>query len=603
MIQLHPAFDFSASEIAARIDPGAPFLPELEAARANRAALRSAPQAEKTLAWTAAQMANLAEIPQTQYTAFRLFQRTGDRRAYETPYFARRAMLAGTALRLFLDGDAGGDGTAGGWKEPLQDLIWAICEETNWVLPAHESSAIDLFSAETAFMLAETLALLGDDLDAEVRARVRSEVERRVFQPYLSHHSSFWWYECHMNWNGVCNSSVAAAFLLLEPEPGRAAQALALALKGLKVFLTTAFEADGSSTEGVSYWQYGLINFIALSEMLRARTRGAIDLLDSPHMRKIAAYPASLLLSPARFATFSDCDELLNFNPGVIARLMERTGEESLRGLLSPPVPSERQWRLTMMLRDLLWWNGQYHRQMPEQDAYLQEGGVARLVGRAPDGTPLALAIKAGHNDENHNQNDIGSFILHVGEESFLTDPGRGLYSRQYFSAERYQNIFANSYGHSVPVVGGRLQQEGRGFYGKMTGVQFGAADEKWAEVEFAMAYPLEGLDRLRRRVALSAAGGFTLEDTFQFSGAPEPVEEAFITYQDVLVSGGSAVLSGADHSVRLEILAPAGAVFHLERLEQASQENQKTGILKRLTISLPASPEIQVRVRGEIIP
>lgn len=593
MIQLNHAFDLTAGEINKLLDSRAPFLPELESARANLNNLRAAPQTQKTLAWTEHLIGHLADIPQTKYTDYRLFIQTGDREHYEKSYFAKRTMLAGAALRMFLGESK--------WKTALQDLVWDICEETNWVLPAHESSAIDLFSAETAFMLAETLELLGDQLDAEVRSRVRFEVERRVFQPYLTNHRSLWWYEGHNNWNGVCNSSVAAAFLLLDPEQGRVAQGLALAFKGLRTFLETAFESDGSSTEGVSYWHYGLINFVALAEMLRARTNGAIDLLDSEHIRQISAYPARMLLSPARFATFSDCDDLLNFNPGIISRLMERTGEATLKSLLSNPVPTEKQWRLTMMLRDILWWDGQRHQQMPEADSYLPVGGVARLITRTSKGTPIALAVKAGHNDENHNQNDVGSYILHVGDESFLVDPGRGLYSRQYFGPERYENIFANSYGHGVPVVAGKLQKEGRQFAGDMIAVEL-TGPQKWAEVEMARAYPVADLSSLIRRVALTDQGEFLLQDTFRFSDTTREVEEVFITWKEVENSGSSVILRGEQHDVRITILSPVDACFQVEALEQASNENHKPNVLKRLTIQLPPAQETQVSVRAEIL-
>jgi hypothetical protein len=586
-------FDLSANEILERLDPAAPLMPELEAARQNLSALKDSPQVQKTLAWTEALVGKIAEIPQTRYTDYRLYIRTGDRRSYENPYFARRAMLAGAALRLFLGESQ--------WKDPLQDLIWAICEESNWVLPAHERTPIDLFSAETAFMLGETLALLGDRLDAEVRSRVRFEVERRVFQPYLVTHDAHWWFQGHNNWNGVCNSSVAAAFLLLEPEPGRVAAALALAFRGLRTFFETAFEVDGSSTEGVGYWQYGLLNFVALAEMLRARSHGAIDLLDSEQMRKIAAYPAKMMLSPARFATFSDCDDALNFNPGMVARLMERTGEQSLQGLLSRPVPSERQWRLTMMLRDMLWWDGQYRQVMPAADAYLPVGGIARLLAKTPGGTQLALAIKAGHNDENHNQNDVGSWILHVDEESFLVDPGRGLYSRQYFGPERYKNIFTNSYGHSVPVIAGELQKEGREYRGALTVVDL-EGPLKCVELELASAYPLETLSGLRRRVTLSTAGELELLDTIQFAGTPGTVQEAFLTWLEVEINGSQVVLHGAHHDVCLSITAPVGAVFALEKLDRASQENAKPAVLKRLSIDLPAALVHQVSVRAVVV-
>ena len=75
--------------------------------------------------------------------------------------------------------------------------------------------------------------------EAKVGDRVRIEIERRIFNRYLRFCRLYWWYQGPNNWNGVCNSSVAATFLLLEPEPGRVARALELALDGLRVFLDT----------------------------------------------------------------------------------------------------------------------------------------------------------------------------------------------------------------------------------------------------------------------------------------------------------------------------------------------------------------------------
>ena len=132
---------------------------------------------------------------------------------------------------------------------------------------------------------------------------------------------------------------------------------------------------------------------------------------------------------------------------------------------------------------------------------------------------PVVAVIKAGHNDVSHNQNDIGSFIVHVDGESLLTDPEAGLYTRQYFSAVRYENIFANSYGHSVPRIGGRLQPAGRQYEGTISMDAAGAG--KKAVVDFARAYDAPALTSARRQITLLSAGDeagvVTLEDSFAF--------------------------------------------------------------------------------------
>jgi hypothetical protein len=586
-------FTLTKDELHCLLIPGAPHLPELALAQHNLEALRRASQTQILLAETQPLLEKIEPIPALTYSDYCIFDHNGDRKQFETPYFLRRANLTAAALPLFFGQTD--------LKDIVQDYVWAICEESNWVLPAHENDLIDLFSAETGFLLAELLVVLGDALDSEIRSRVRQEIERRIFDPYLRyHHRAIWWYKSGLNWNGVCNSSVAAIFLLLEPEPGRVARALEITLAGLQAFLDTAFEKDGSSNEGVAYWHYGLINFVALSEMLRARTEGAVDLLASDHLRKIAAFPSKMLLSGSSFATFSDCDETLHFEPGIIARLAERTGETSLLGLLQPSTPKEHNRWFPMYLRDLLWWDGQYHPTGQVSDSYLPLGGTARLTARTPQGNPIVVAIKAGHNDENHNHNDVGSFILHAGDETLLTDPGRGLYTRQYFGPERYGNLFANSYGHSVPRIANRLQKEGHEFQGEFVNVDL-SCPEKRAEIEFARAYPIDQLDSARRKITLTETGTVWLQDSFSFESDPVEIEEAFVTWLNVEISGATATIRG-NHTLQLIIESPEGLLFEVEALTEACLANAKDKVLKRITVALPLASTIHFRMRLELV-
>ena len=589
-------FEFNAQELLKQLTGDRPLFPELERARERKDQLHQAPQTQVILAQTEPLMATMSQIPLTPYTSYRLFRRNGDRKRYETPYFLKREQLSAAAFRLFMG--------ATELKDVVQDHVWNICEETNWVLPAHENSGIDLFSAETGLLLAETLTLLGDELDEEVRHRVRSEVERRIFDPYIRFHQSYWWYMGSNNWNGVCNGSVAATFLLLDPEPGRVAKALELALAGLLFFLDAAFESDGSSTEGVAYWHYGLTNVVVLSEMLYARTNGALNLLASEHMQRIAAYPPKLLLSGSSFASFSDCHETVHFNPGIIARLAQRAEEPSLLEVLAQPAKLAGEQWLAVMLRNVLWWDGHRPDAVRMSDSVFPVAGMARLVARTPGGVPVVLAIKAGHNAENHNQNDVGSFIVHVDGENLLTDPGPGLYSRDYFGPHRYENIFANSYGHSVPRIGDHLQQAGREFHGKLAGVVT-EGKVKYAEVAFQRAYPVSDLERANRQLSIIATGDdmgdILLQDDYQFSGAPSVVEEAFVTWCDVVVDGSSAVIQGRRHNLHLSIAAPESAQFRLELLEEDSKANDKPDILKRLSFILPAAAQTRAFVRMQI--
>ena len=175
-----------------------------------------------------------------------------------------------------------------------------------------------------------------------------------------------------------------------------------------------------------------------------------------------------------------------------------------------------------------------------------------------------------------------------------IPDAGRGKYSKDYFRQARYANIFANSYGHNVPRIGGQLQSPGpefgghRQFHGTL--VDYGTRDgQKFALVDFAAAYAVDGLRQARRRLTLDAAtGAVALEDDFAFDGAPLAIEEAFVSWFPIEAEDNAARIQGEHHTLRLEVVEPAGATLTVERLEEACRENAMQETLSRLAIALP---------------
>ena len=574
---------------------GSPF-PEFAAAQTSLATLRETARVRAALADTAPLLRDLDAIPATTYSRARAFARTGAREPYETPYYRKREQLHAAALHLLLGAEE--------YRDAVHDYLWSICEETTWVVPAH-ARVVDLMAAETAFGLAEVVGLLGSTLDAEVRYRVRDEIERRIFTPFLHSAYDLRWFNGSDNWNGVCAGAIGGALLYMEHDPERLARGLALVLESLRTFVATSFADDGSTTEGVGYWHYGLTDVIIFAELLRGRTAGAIDLLTAPRLRRVAAFPAAMLLTAGHFASFADASETIAFNPGLIARLADRTGEASLLGVIGPA--SEFQPAatsgLSRTLRDLLWWDGERGAAPALGDARLIDGGIARLTSRTAAGEPIALAIKAGHNDEHHNHNDVGSFILHIAGETFLADPGPGHYARDYFNEHRYESPFANSSGHGVPIIGGQLQGTGRAFFGQLQVAEPTSDGTKSATVRFARAYPIVALTEARRTITLegSAPDGTiaTLCDQFVFSGTMEEVEEVLVSWLPTTVAGGTARLTGERHELLLTIEEPAGVSFALDTVatgEGAGDDAPRP--LRRLRFTLPRAANSQARVR-----
>ncbi len=592
--------------------------PELARARKRRRALARSKVGLQLLKKLRPILKTLYPIPETTYTLYRQYARSGDRARFERPYFAKRHNLTAAALAQFLEPCAK-------HLDAVHDYLWDVCGETTWILPAHERGGMDLFATETAFCLTETLEMLRGELAGEVVGRVEHEVRRRVLGPYLdgvgkrrappwkrraAHEPNLTaillgrqphglhWHRYHNNWNGVCSSSVGATLLYLERDPRRLARGINAVLDSLDYFLGAAFSEDGASNEGVAYWQYGLLNFVPFAELLRARTGGQVDLLADPRMKLIAGYPAKVMLSPGRFYNHADCPPRLELQPGVFAKLAEKTGAAGLGGLLaSEPISGAR---VPMALRDLFWWDGKRAPAPKVGDARLPAAGIFRLKsGR------LVLAGKAGHNAENHNHNDVGSFVLHAAGEDLLCDPGAPPYSREYFQHQTRYKLFIHtqSRGHNLPAVGGKLQEFGRRFRGRV--LKFDAAGARKAvEMEIARAYPVKKLKSLRRRLELAPGGRLVLEDRFEFGGKGLPVEEGFVTWLPVTVKGKTATVRGEKNVLKLRIAGPGR--FRLEEHELAAKVAAGATAamtLRRLFVRLPAGGETCFRMEGELRP
>jgi hypothetical protein len=419
-------------------------------------------------------------LPPLTATGFLEYTRTGDRQVYGRACHERQHRLSALALAECFEG-------RGRFLDPLADVIWAICEQTTWCLPAHErvrggherrplpdpvQPTVALCSAGTAFALAEVHHLLAPELDTvspRIPERIRFETALRVIEPYMEW--DWWWMgpasdqgEVN-NWNAVCNAGACAAALYLYPDPERLVPVIERALESLEHFLD-CYGPDGGCDEGMSYWNYGVGHLAMLAELLHSRTGGRLNLFADPRVRAMAEFPHRVHLTGEWFANFSDSGARGNFDPGVCFRFAERVGSAGLRALASQQLLSNgRPDRLPVRLRDLFW-VPEHVEPLPLPDpAHVAFPNLQWLVARPSDGESdgLVLAAKAGHNAEKHNHNDVGAFILCGGGRPLIVDLGAPVYTAKTFGPERYELLETRSLGHNVPLVNGREQMPGRG--------------------------------------------------------------------------------------------------------------------------------------------
>ncbi|MFC4011266.1 hypothetical protein ACFOY2_28845 [Nonomuraea purpurea] len=485
--------------------------------------------------------ARATAAPELTFGLWRRFADHGERSAYEGVYFERRRRLVALILAAHLDGRP---------DPALDDLLWSVCDEYAWVLPAHEpdegpvNAFVDLFAAETAHTLAEATALLGGHIDARVRARVRDEVDRRVLRPLRA--GPMWWESADHNWAAVCAGASGMAALALDSE--HLPVLLPRLVRAMESFLSGT-GPDGACLEGPDYWAYGFGYFVYFAEALRERT--GQDLLDRPHVRQMAAYPARIDFGNGRRPAFADSHGRGLYPSGLLHRLAARL-DVPVPGRPAPSSFHDDPCYRWAHLSRTLWWSNEptrpdaaIVRARPESRAYLPDAAI--VVARA-GGT--AFAAKGGHNDEPHNHLDLGHFIIHAGGQSVLDDLGAPQYTRDYFREGRYEVPQASARWHSIPLIDGAAQLPGRDRRAEVV-THVSRPGSLTFALDLTAAYAAPRLARFTRTFHWRP-GTLELTDAFDFTDAGCLVEELFISRRRP-VAGPGVISWGA-----VEVAVPA---------------------------------------------
>ncbi len=487
----------------------------------------------------------LAQTPTVAlpFSSFKRFEIDGDRYEFEDEYFVRRRKLEAFTVQAWLYGRAE-DISA------LEDVIWAILDEYTWALPAHlwgtgltklqsDGHIVDLFAAETAEALSESLVLVGDKLHPIVIERTRRLVHERVLDRMSER---FRWLNWTNNWVAVCGGNVGMA-AIYECDDEQLASILFTVIDSLHGYLT-GFSDDGACLEGLAYWRYGFGYFISFAELLYRRTHGMINLFDDEKVHKIAGFIQKCIFKGGRCVSFSDGHSRSTISLFATAKLSEIYPDIPMptSDMLTLRYPEDPDGRFALELRNLIWAPQSLNRADAVFGTHVLEN-AEWYISTAKSGT--SLAAKAGHNDEPHNHNDVGSFEIYKNGEALLCDLGCGKYDKDYFAESTRYGILCNaSYGHSLPIINGTYQHQGREFAARDVKI-----DTTGIKMDISRAYTVPSLDSLVREIRFDTdTGAVTLFDTYSFAEAQSSVTERFVTYSLPVIENGTAVIkSGSE--------------------------------------------------------
>ena len=160
------------------------------------------------------------------------------------------------------------------------------------------------------------------------------------------------------------------------------------------------------------------------------------------------------------------------------------------------------------------------------------------MAARSEDGSSdgLYLAAKGGHNDESHNHNDIGNFIVYKNGRPMIIDVGVETYSRKTFSKERYTIWTMQSPYHNLPTVNGVMQKEGRNFQARDVSHKFTESSAQMT-MDIAGAYPeTAGLNYWKRTVRLNRGKNVEITDSYSLKNKSNELTLSIMTPCNVTI-------------------------------------------------------------------
>ena len=469
-------------------------------------------------------------IVRPSYLKYKRIEIDGNRKEYETEYFSLRIRLACLEVLVLTDDK---------YLDDFEETLSAICDSFTWVLPAHaylgkgeyDYERVDLFSAETAFYLAEAAVVFKDKITPDLYKRIYTSVEQKAIA-FIGGKGN-WWKECGNNWASVCAGSLGCAYLYLFPERY---QEVATLVDGCMERFLGGFDDDGVCLEGISYWQYGFFFFALFYDVYQKRTGIRAEILDLPKVKKILKYAVNARLAGDIYLPFADggtssfvpraeviytVKNLFGADMPIPQMSFKVTGTALLFRVLEG-ISEYGTKEDTVALEEFVYY--------PKCEVYIRRKGE------------FIFTAKGGHNNEFHNHNDVGAFELLYKGKRVITDIGSGEYTWEYFNARgengRYgKKIFVcSSLSHSVPLVDGQEQVEGNAFKGEVL-----VANEEEFALDIARAYQ-NPVDKLEVSYKLKESG---LRVAYKTAGVKEKIAFCFVYENEPTIKDGVVEING----------------------------------------------------------
>jgi len=389
-------------------------------------------------------------------------------------------------------------------------------------------------------------------------------------------------YKGSSNWNSVCTSGSMFTTISASNDADERLAAVGCALNSMQRYLR-GFGDDGYCSEGSGYWVYGFGHYLYLAQIVYDYTEGKINMFefDNPEkLKNIGKYPERYEIQNGTCAPFADGFSSVSDNGGFAAVLSAKYlgarkptarrrpsgSDRPERARRSPVSQGEASYQL------IAWENIEAFLPDPNVDATTQEmpdhtyfDEFGMVISRGKQEVPFSIAIKAGHNSENHNHMDVGTYTIVLDRDNVTGDIGRPSYIAGAFDDD---NPARSSWGHPVPRIDNILQSKGRKFSGTITATEFTEAHDK-VVIDIKAAYEIPSLTKLIRTMENDKSGLGTISISDEFSSAEPVVFGTAIMTNDTyeVIDANTVILNSENQKLKAEILSEGASIKIIDEL------------------------------------